>query len=115
MLETNDFQAKNEEFIEYSKNWGSLKFKEDIQSTYIDEISLKITTRYMAGRTKKTPVFSVKLEDEVVEISISKMGWKKAWKQALLTASSPSGTKSRRSIVRHLNRPPKISAYLKAA
>lgn len=98
-----------------STNWDALSYKNKLQPTYIDEISLKVVVRYMAGRTRKTPVFSVKVLNDVVEIPIPRMGWRKAWKQALLTASSPSGLKSRRSVIRHLNRPPKISDYLEAA
>ncbi|WP_137297619.1 hypothetical protein [Psychromonas sp. SP041] len=94
-------------------DWRTVKFKKDLQPTFINEISLKLKTRYMAGRTRKTPVFRVTMREGTIHISIAKIGWKKAWKKALLTASSPQGMKSRRSVVRHLNRPPKLSSYLK--
>lgn len=96
-------------------NWNNIKFKEKVQSTYVDGIKLKIVSRFMGGKKRCTPAFIIQQNSrdtggEEICIPIPSMGWRKAWKKSLLALSAESG---RRHVVRYFNRPPKLDDFIK--
>lgn len=120
MTQENDIKLLDEPSCK-NVNWHSVRFKENLQYTPVLGVQLKVATRYMGGRHRQTPTFIVTPKPckeaasdfipEQICIPIPNMGWRKAWKQALLALSAHAG---RRHVVRQLNRPPKLEDFLES-
>jgi len=99
-------------------DWHSISFKADEQQTYMVGIKLEISKRMIGGRRRQSPSFSIvanrsknctdNTDKERVHVPIAGIGWRKAWKKSLLIMSQNYG---RRHVIRHLNRPPKLSDF----
>ncbi|MGD1524523.1 hypothetical protein [Vibrio harveyi] len=89
----------------------SQQYKGEKQATYLDYIGLTIKRRTVGKQSMIRPYFSVTLESgEIKDVSITKHGWRKAWRKALLCKSSNDGNKQ--SLVRFLDRPPKFQDFI---
>lgn len=89
----------------------TLNYKAQSQKTHVPFIELVIDKRMTNGSEHSMPYFYVTLKSgERKHVSITKHGWRKAWRKALQCKVSIDGNALH--AVRFMNKPPHIQSFI---